>query len=845
MLRLQYIFLLLGLVIFSAKGQTPFTCEGQVWVIQRGSKSLLQMRVGANNGISTNTIKDDIGEEMYAIGFRKTDRLLYGIHPQTHELFRMDANGNLEIIAAPDVDPGLLYLAGDVTPDGKSFVVVGSNTDGLDVKISSINLESGDYEVQETNLGNATSTVDIAFHPITGLMYGFDTREKQFYTINLVNNRFEDLSTISIEHDVEGIYFDAFGEMFGLGTALFGVVGGLFEVNQTSGLTRLISTSGLIQIADVAGCPFSVELNSKITPEISFPCSDLTFEHSFANQTLETIENVLFEHELPAGYTFVQPIVAPFGGVIDNTTSDNFLRIENLKIPTGIHSFEVNAYVDDIAEETYKSQATLYNIPIEFGSMVISNDPVSPATEDSTRMKINRIEEDSLTFYALLCEGNSLMLDASEYGNNLSWSTGASSQQIEVFETGQFTLTAVSGCQELFVSYDVVSASCPYTIELRHTIQPDTVFRCSEALFRYILENDSGEEREGATLLDTLPPGVSFLRIENDPYQGQLTPNLPPNVFQLENLQLHTGVDTIDVVVQIGDVSVGSMRNTAVITDLPQVLQETRSSDDPATSAFGDSTTFFVRGVEEDSLQIDTILCRGDDLLLDVSLLGESFLWEDGSMEGRISISEIGDYEVLILGGCDSSIVTIHVEDAKNIQIEFRNDFYQIRQGESVELNPIINNSGDSLLIDWNDAMSSSLSCLDCLEPIATPLSDITYAVYVENETCADSTSITIFVDETRRVFIPSAFSPNNDGINDYFFFQSADPATVLSFQVFDRWGGLIFEAADTSLNQEQEGWDGLVKGKPTSLGVYIWQAEIQFFDGKVERWSGEVSVVR
>ncbi|MFK8005549.1 MAG: gliding motility-associated C-terminal domain-containing protein [Saprospiraceae bacterium] len=843
MVRFQSILCVIFLLVnCSLQGQTPFTCEGQVWMIGESDNTLYQLSVGSNNGIVFTSINDNLGIEINAIGYRITDQMLYGLNPLTHELYRIDANGNVEILGTPNVDVSLAYFAGDVTPDGNSLVVIGSNN-GDDTKLLTIDLTSGNYEVVEIDFSNGTRTNDISFHPITSVMFGFDDIGKRFYTHNLGSNSINAMPPIFFEHDVKGMYFDAFGNMYGYGNAVLGLVSGLFEVDQSTGETRLISTSGVLPITDMAGCPFSIEIDNKVIPEIMLPCSDLSFEFAFANQTGGIIENVLLEHELPNGFTFISPTNIPFGGTLDNTTADNFLRIENLSIPQGIHTYTVQAYVDDIPKAFYKSQATLSNIPTENGSIVLSNNPSSAATEDSTRMEVNRFDEDSLTFNSFLCLGNSVTLDASEYGNNITWNNGSTAQQINVFQTGLFSLSAGSACENIIVNYDVVSATCPYTIELRHIVQPDTLFGCSEALFRYILENDSGEERFDLTLLDTLPTGFTFLEIVNNPYDSELTPNLPPNVFQLENILLHEGIDTIDILVSVEDVIPGINRNKALLKGLPQGIGQTRTSDDPSTTFFPDSTSFFIKGVGDDFLTIDTFICEDGNVLLDASLFGKTFLWYDGSTNSQIEVEEMGDYPVLILDGCDTATVIFNVEEGDHINVEFDVASYSIQQSESIELEPFIINAGDSLAILWNDPAPNSLNCINCPQPIATPLNDIIYAVYVNNGFCADSTLIEILVDETRRVYIPNAFSPNGDGYNDSFFFQSPDPATITSFKVFNRWGSLVFETKEAMLNSAQGGWDGMVNGKIVQSGVYIWLAEFEFFDEKKETLHGDVTV--
>jgi len=100
-------------------------------------------------------------------------------------------------------------------------------------------------------------------------------------------------------------------------------------------------------------------------------------------------------------------------------------------------------------------------------------------------------------------------------------------------------------------------------------------------------------------------------------------------------------------------------------------------------------------------------------------------------------------------------------------------------------------------------------------------------------------------VDNTRRVFFPNAFSPDGDGSNDYFSIYSGfDVEEVISFQVFDRWGGLVFSNQNFQPNDDLIGWNGFVNGKKVDSGVYVYYAEILFKDGLVEQFVGDVTVV-
>lgn len=101
---------------------------------------------------------------------------------------------------------------------------------------------------------------------------------------------------------------------------------------------------------------------------------------------------------------------------------------------------------------------------------------------------------------------------------------------------------------------------------------------------------------------------------------------------------------------------------------------------------------------------------------------------------------------------------------------------------------------------------------------------------------------------ERCRVFIPNAFSPNGDGVNDRFhiFTPDATLAFPILFQVFDRWGGLVYElsehqAPDTGVY----GWDGTIRGRPAGAGTYLYFIDIEFDNGDREQRSGTLTLLR
>jgi gliding motility-associated-like protein len=96
-----------------------------------------------------------------------------------------------------------------------------------------------------------------------------------------------------------------------------------------------------------------------------------------------------------------------------------------------------------------------------------------------------------------------------------------------------------------------------------------------------------------------------------------------------------------------------------------------------------------------------------------------------------------------------------------------------------------------------------------------------------------------------QKVFIPNAFSPNGDGINDFFsIFANEDTKIIQQLNIYDRWGELIFIKKDFAPNQESLGWDGTFREKKEMPGVYTYWAEVEFLDGKKKFFKGDVTLI-
>ena len=166
--------------------------------------------------------------------------------------------------------------------------------------------------------------------------------------------------------------------------------------------------------------------------------------------------------------------------------------------------------------------------------------------------------------------------------------------------------------------------------------------------------------------------------------------------------------------------------------------------------------------------------------------------------------------------------------------------------GENGQLNALTNiPPGELASVVWTPA--EGLSCSDCLDPMASPPQSATYTVVVTNVNgCSAQASVAVRVARP-ELYIPNVFSPNFDGINDEFLIFAPPGALreIRQMQVYSRWGEKIFEARSIQPNESQAGWNGTFRGKVIDVGVYVWMAEVEWADGRLDWIKGDVTVVR
>ena len=202
-----------------------------------------------------------------------------------------------------------------------------------------------------------------------------------------------------------------------------------------------------------------------------------------------------------------------------------------------------------------------------------------------------------------------------------------------------------------------------------------------------------------------------------------------------------------------------------------------------------------------------------------------------------------GDYMTIVkdVEGCQIEL-QVTLMAPPEIVLDAGGDL-DIDLGENVTLIAFSNLSDP--LVSWTPP--EHLECPSCVETEAMPLTSTQYEVEVtDSNGCMATDIINITVSDRSSIYAPTVFSPNNDNVNDFFtIYTSASFTEILSLNIFDRWGNMVFSRPSFAPNITENGWDGTLKGEPVQSGVFAFVAEVKHIDGSTESISGEVALIR
>jgi gliding motility-associated-like protein len=256
----------------------------------------------------------------------------------------------------------------------------------------------------------------------------------------------------------------------------------------------------------------------------------------------------------------------------------------------------------------------------------------------------------------------------------------------------------------------------------------------------------------------------------------------------------------------------------------------------------------------KDSFQVNTFpgttvstkteynICEGVSVRLSASGDG-TYLWSPDTGLSDASIpnpvvtpADSIQYKVVLTNtyGCrDSAYITINV--FKNAAADAGPD-KTILLGDTVLLNGSV--KGTDVNYYWSP--SGSISNVVALKPAVFPSMETTYTLNAISTKGCGNTKSDVTIKVYKDIFMPNAFSPNGDGINDIYYPLTINSYQLVSFIIFNRSGGKIFQTTNAAA-----GWDGSINGNPQDAGAYVYYLEMKNAAGKRINRKGNIILIR
>lgn len=291
--------------------------------------------------------------------------------------------------------------------------------------------------------------------------------------------------------------------------------------------------------------------------------------------------------------------------------------------------------------------------------------------------------------------------------------------------------------------------------------------------------------------------------------------------------------------------------------------------------------------IEVDVVNIDvpdivgeTVFCYDEFTQLSVAGSYDKYLWSTGAVSSSIQASETGIYSVTVSNdlGCENENTIVVTERELYVEIDtFYTCFpelvgqtsgsitspegcvgrllettvlyapiprYEIIQnpiiisGTSIEL--FINlDTTQNTVVNWYGP-EGELLCIDCPTVVVAPNSSGTYEVEIDyHAECQIRETVDLIVKSDTKIFFPNVFTPNSQDGNNMFKIFGADILSIDVFNVYDRWGSLLYEGS--GLDAE---WDGTKEGLEILNGVYVYYIEVTYNDGTSKTFAGDITLL-
>lgn len=391
--------------------------------------------------------------------------------------------------------------------------------------------------------------------------------------------------------------------------------------------------------------------------------------------------------------------------------------------------------------------------------------------------------------------------------------------------------------------------SCPYSVTFNRKVAPERVPPCGMVTIDYQIINRAGTSYLSIQLEDLLPPEFIITDIlTNSSSLSTVESGVGGNELRVSQFDIRLGNrNRFRLRARVETSEARSFETQATMAGLPMGVGSNLPSNNPATAPPADANRTSIRTPSTESGEGINALytCSGDSATLNLSFAAENYQWSTGATDSVIAVAAGQTYSVAAGNACFTFRDTISVNNPPPQPMVELGPDREVNLGAEVGLS-VVSASADLQTLRWRTTGPDALSCSECPRPRLTATRDAQITLAAEDARgCLALDTLQLRVRDTRQIFVPDAFSPNGDGDNDLFLPMGLASTVIASFRVFDRWGNLLFERTEHALNDPDAGWDGRYRGRDLPTGIYVYQLEVRFADGRTQRFGGDVMLIR
>ena len=203
------------------------------------------------------------------------------------------------------------------------------------------------------------------------------------------------------------------------------------------------------------------------------------------------------------------------------------------------------------------------------------------------------------------------------------------------------------------------------------------------------------------------------------------------------------------------------------------------------------------------NLGSDKTICKGDSYILNTGSTGYTYLWSTAEKTPTITVSTTGTYSVTLTSACGSINDQANVTVVNNPEVSLGSDMIGCMKNITLAVPPIFSQ------YEWSTGENTN-------EIVAMHAGTYSVKVY-DNNGCSGGDTINLVDSCKINLFIPNAFTPNDDGRNDCFVVHIQN-ITEYKIYIYNKWGGLVYYS-----NNENDCWDGRFKGDDCQMGNYYY----------------------